>query len=94
MMVQSSAVTLLHVLFIFGEQGKAAKPYILMVMRICFDDTVDGTFIALLADNTRLTANDLQTYLANNANSNWLCAPNCHRIFYCFNRLVLCLPSL
>ena len=41
---------------------------------ICFDDSVDGAFVALLADNTRLTADDLHTYLANSANSDWLCA--------------------
>ncbi len=56
-----------------GEQGKAQALYI-NGDEICFDDSVDGAFVALLADNTRLTADDLHTYLANSANSDWLCA--------------------
>jgi hypothetical protein len=41
-----------------GEQGHAQRLYI-NGEEICIDEGVDGAFVALLADNTQLTATEL-----------------------------------
>jgi hypothetical protein len=55
-----------------GEQGHAQRLYI-NGEEICVDDGVDGAFVALLADNTQLTATELNAYLSHSLNVQWLC---------------------
>ncbi len=55
-----------------GEQGHAQRLYV-NGEEICIDEGVDGAFVALLADNTQLTATNLTTYLSHSLNVQWLC---------------------
>jgi ribosomal protein L16 Arg81 hydroxylase len=55
-----------------GAQGHAQRLYI-NGDEICVDEGVDGKFVALLADNTQLTATELNTYLSDTLNMQWLC---------------------
>jgi hypothetical protein len=55
-----------------GEQGQAQTLYI-NGDEIDLPSEVDGQFVALLADNCQLTAEQLATYLNQPTNSEWLC---------------------